>query len=371
MPVTLQDIADRLGVSVATVSRALAGYSDVAAETRARVLEAADDMGYRPNISARRLQKQRTETIGFVIPTHGPRFSDPFFSELLAGIGNEAANQEYDLLVSTRASGVEELKTYQRMVMEQRVDGMLVVRTRKEDARISYLLGQGFPFVAFGRSDLQGDFPYLDVDGQQGLRQITQHLIDQGHQRIAYIGAPNDLMFASHRLAGYKEALAVNGIPLDRSLLMEGELTERSGYRTAMAILSNDQRPSAIVACNDLMALGAISAARELGLNVGQDVAVTGFDDVPLAAHAHPPLTTVRQPIYEIGRRICRMLIRLLRGEPLEQRQALLEPELVIRASSTSRNSVKGGGEIDKTEQHVFPSVSANRVILERRRSER
>jgi LacI family transcriptional regulator len=335
MPVTLQDIADRLGVSVATVSRALAGYSDIAAETRARVLQAAEDMGYRPNISARRLQQQRTETLGFVIPTHGPRFSDPFFSEFLAGIGNEAAEQEYDLLVSTRAPGAEELKTYKRMVMEQRVDGVLVVRTHREDARIAYLLKEGFPFVAFGRSGGEDSFPYLDVDGEQGLRQVVQHLIDQGHRRIAYISAPMSLMFASHRLAGYKEALAANGIAFDPGLLIEGELTERSGYAAAMRFLSADPRPSAIVACNDLMALGAISAARKLGLSVGRDLAVTGFDDVPLAAHAHPPLTTVRQPIYEIGRRICHMLIRLLENEPLEDRHVLLEPELVIRASST------------------------------------
>jgi LacI family transcriptional regulator len=334
MPVTLQDIADRLGISVATVSRALAGYSDIAEETRARVLQAAGDMGYRPNISARRLQQQRTETIGFVIPTYGPRFSDPFFSELLTGIGNEAAEQEYDLLVSTRTPGAEEMKTYKRMVMEQRVDGMLVVRTHQKDARIAYLLKERFPFVAFGRSDSEASFPYLDVDGERGLRQVVQHLIDQGHRRIAYISAPMSLMFASHRLAGYKEALAVNRIPFDPRLVIEGELTERSGYAAAMRFLSTNPRPSAIIACNDLMALGTISAAREVGLSVGRDLAVTGFDDVPLAAHAHPPLTTVRQPIYEIGRRICRMLIRLLEGKPLEDRHVLLEPELVIRASS-------------------------------------
>jgi DNA-binding LacI/PurR family transcriptional regulator len=340
MAVTLQDIATRLGVSVATVSRALAGYSDIAEETRARVLQAAEEMGYRPNISARRLQQQRTETLGFIIPTYGPRFSDPFFSELLAGIGNEAAEQEYDLLVSTRAPGAEELKTYKRMVMEQRVDGMLVVRTRQKDPRIAYLLKERFPFVAFGRSDPDAGFPYLDVDSKKGILQIMRHLIDRGHRRIAYISAPLDLMFASHRLAGYKEALAANGIPFDQSLLIEGQLTERSGYAAAMQLLSHNPRPSAIVACNDLMALGASSAARKLGVVVGRELAVTGFDDVPLAAHAHPPLTTVRQPIYEIGRRICDMLIRLLEGEPLEQRQALLEPELVIRASSAGVDDV-------------------------------
>jgi LacI family transcriptional regulator len=340
MPVTLHDIADRLGVSVATVSRALAGYSDIAEETRGRVVQAAEDMGYRPNISARRLQQQRTETLGFVIPTYGSRFSDPFFSELLAGIGNEAAEQEYDLLVSTRAPGDEELQTYERMVMEQRVDGMLVVRTRHQDQRIAYLLEEDFPFVAFGRSDLEASFPYLDVDGKQGLRQIVQHLIDGGHRRIAYLSAPMGLMFASHRLAGYKEALAATGISFDQSLMVEGELTERSGHEAAVELLSQNPRPTALAACNDLMALGAISAALELGLTVGRDLAVTGFDDVPLAAHAHPPLTTVRQPIYEVGRRICRMLIRLLEGRRLEDRHVLLEPELVIRASSTGVDSV-------------------------------
>jgi len=317
MPVTLQDIADRLGVSVATVSRALAGYDDVAPATRQRVLQAAQEMGYRPNIIARMLQKQRTDTIGFIIPTHGPRFSDPYFSELLTGVGNKAAEQEFDLLVSTRAPGAEELKAYERMVMERRVDGLLVVRTRQQDQRIAYLIEQRFPFVAFGRSDLGADFAYLDVDGETGLRQLTQHLIDLGHRRIAYVSAPLDLMFASHRL----EVVAV------------GELTERSGYAAGRDFLTQDERPTAIIACNDLMALGVISAAQGLGLTVGHDVAVAGFDDIPLAEHSHPPLTTMRQPIYEIGQRICEMVICLLQGETLEERHVILEPQLVVRKS--------------------------------------
>jgi len=333
MPVTLQDIADRLGVSVATVSRALAGYDDVAPATRQRVLQAAQEMGYRPNIIARMLQKQRTDTIGFIIPTHGPRFSDPYFSELLTGVGNKAAEQEFDLLVSTRAPGAEELKAYERMVMERRVDGLLVVRTRQQDQRIAYLIEQRFPFVAFGRSDLGADFPYLDVDGETGLRQLTQHLVGLGHRRIAYVSAPLDLMFASHRLEGYKEALVANSIPFDETLIAVGELTERSGYAAGRDFLTQDERPTAIIACNDLMALGVISAAQGLGLTVGHDVAVAGFDDIPLAEHSHPPLTTMRQPIYEIGQRICEMVICLLQGETLEERHVILEPQLVVRKS--------------------------------------
>jgi LacI family transcriptional regulator len=336
MPATLKDIARKVGFSITTVSRALAGYSDVAGPTRQLILDAAAEMGYHPDATARRLRAQRTDTIGFIIPTHGPRFSDPFFSELLAGIGNKAAEREFDLLVSTRAPGEEELIVYRRMVKERRVDGLLVVRTRHQDQRINYLAEQGFPFVAFGRSDLAGvDFPYLDVDGQTGVRQLTQHLIDLGHRRIGYVSAPLDLTFASHRMMGYREALEANSIPFEAQWVVVGQLTEHSGYAVGRELFTQDPRPTAIIACNDLMALGIISAAQSLELTVGQDVAVAGFDDVPLAEHAHPPLTTVRQPIYEIGQRICEMLIQLLQGEgePLETPHIVLEPELIVRQS--------------------------------------
>jgi LacI family transcriptional regulator len=333
MPVTLKDIAQRVGYSVTTVSRALAGYDDVAESTRQLILETAADMGYHPNVTARRLQRQRTDTIGFVIPTHGPRFSDPFFSELLTGIGNYSAEHELDLLVSTQAPGSEEMKTYERIVRERRVDGLLVVRTRHQDQRIAYLVDQGFPFVAFGRSDVGADFPYVDVDGRAGVRQLTQHLIDLGHRRIAYIAAPSNLMFATHRMAGYQEALAANSLALDEELVTVGELTQRSGRAAGYDLLTRALRPTAIIASNDLMALGVISAAQGLGLTVGRDVAVAGFDDVPLAEDAHPPLTTIRQPIYEIGRRICGMLIRLLQGEILEERHVILPPQLIVRKS--------------------------------------
>ncbi len=334
MPVTLQDIADRLGVSVATVSRALAGYTDVAPATRQRVLQAAQEMGYRPNIIARMLQKQRTDTIGFIIPTFGPRFSDPYFSELLAGIGNAAAEQDYDVLVSTCSPDTsEEMQVYERFVQGRRVDGTLVVRTREHDARIIYLLEQQFPFVAFGRSIVEGDFCYLDVDGSAGIREAIRHLISLGHRRIAIILPPENLMFTHYRRLGFGEAMAEANLPTEESLVAHGDLTEHSGYEVGRAFLTRDDPPSAIVACNDLMALGIISAAQRLGLTVGRDVAVTGFDDVSLAAHSHPSLTTVRQPIYEIGRRICEMLIHLLRGETLEERHVILEPQLVMRES--------------------------------------
>ncbi|MEA3310051.1 MAG: LacI family DNA-binding transcriptional regulator [Chloroflexota bacterium] len=338
MPVTLQDIAQELDVSIATVSRALRNMPGVAESTRQLVLKAAREQGYYPNLAAQQLQRQRTDTIGFIIPTFGPRFSDPFFSELLAGIGNATAEAEFDLLVSTVAPGKDELKGYRRLVAGRRVDGLLVVRTRRQDQRIAYLLAEDFPFVAFGRTDLTANFPYVGVDGQRGLFQLVEHLIHQGHRHIAFLNAPAELMFAQHRLAGYRQALAAHGIPYDENLLRLGGLTETDGYRAGRQLFClGTQKPTAVCASNDLMALGVMRAARECGLQVGIDVAIAGFDDIPLVKMTHPPLTSVHQPIYQIGRLICEKLLCMLRGEELAEPQTLLLPELVVRESTDYR----------------------------------
>jgi LacI family transcriptional regulator len=333
--VTLKDLAAELGLSITTVSRALAGYSDVADATRRRVLETAQEMGYVPDVTARRLQKGRTDTIGFVIPTSGPRFSDPFFSELLAGIGNEAALHSFDLLVSTRPPGTaEEKAAYQRMVEGRLVDGLLVARTRVRDWRIDHLSRIAFPFVAFGRSDLKVDFPFVDEDGFHGLRLVVEHLIERGHQRIAYISAPEDLMFGVSRSEGLRATLKKQSVPLPPEYCIVGNLTQQSGFEAMNKLLELPLRPTAVAASNDLMALGAISAAQKRGLVVGQDVAITGFDDIPLAEHSHPSLTTVRQPVYDIGRQICQMVVQMIHGEELAARHVLLQPELIVRESS-------------------------------------
>ncbi len=335
MPVTLKDIAHKIGYSITTVSRALAGYDDVAESTRQLVRKTANEMGYHPDVTARRLRKQRTDTIGIIVPTYGSRFSDPFFGEFLAGVGNKSVEYEFDLLVSTRAPDDGELEAYERMVMERRVDGLLIISTRPQDKRIMYLIEQDFPFVAFGSSNLDVEFPCLDVDGEGGMHRLTQYLIDLGHRRIAYISAPFDLMYAHQRLEGFKKALAASNVPFDETLMTVGDLTEHSGQTLAHDFLARDEkeRPTVIMACNDWMASGAINAARELGMTVGHDVSVTGFDDVPLARHTLPQLTTVHQPAYEAGWRVCEMLIHLLLGKPLEKRCIILEPDLIIRES--------------------------------------
>jgi len=334
MAVTLKDIALRVGKSVTTVSRALHDFDDVSPDTKAEVRSIAKELGYIPNIHAQRLQSKHTDTIGFIMPTFGPRFSDPFFSEFLAGIGNQAAKMGFDLLVSTCPPGTMELQAYEKNVRSPRVDGFVIVRTRQEDQRIKFLSQVKFPFVAFGRMLEHNDYAYVDEDGEYGMRQIIDHLANLGHKHIAYLDAPGHFMFAHYRRQGFLAGIKDNNIEIDPDLIVTGDMTQRAGYQLATELLMQENSPTAIVACNDLMALGAISAAQQLGLIVGKDLAVTGFDNIPLAEHCHPPLTTVHQPIYQIGEMVCEMLIKHIRAEPLEQRQIILQPSLVVRQST-------------------------------------
>ena len=334
MPVTLKDIAEKVGRSITTVSRALHDYDDVSAETKTLVKQTATEMGYTPSSLAQRLQRQHTDTLGLVLPTFGPRFSDPFFSELLAGIGNKAAEMGYDLLVSTQPPGERELDAYKKLVDGRRVDGFIIVRTRRKDTRIDYLLDRGFPFTVFGRTDKHANFPLVDEDGDSGMHLVTRHLVSLGHRRIACISPPPELMFAHYRLQGLINALAEAGVPVDDSLFRIGNLTQRDGYEQGSILLDLPVPPTAIVACNDLMAFGAMSAAQERGLVVGKDISITGFDNIPMAEHSYPSLTTLHQPLYQIGGMVCEMLIHLIRGEGLERKQILLEPELIVRQSS-------------------------------------
>jgi LacI family transcriptional regulator len=333
MPVTIKDIARKIGKSTTTVSRALNDFDDISPDTKALVRQAADELGYSPNTLAQRLQKQQTDTIGLIIPTSGPRFSDPFFSEFIAGIGNMAARLGYDLLVATRSPGDAELEAYRFNVHTHRVDGFIVVRTRCQDARIDYLLAMDFPFVTFGRVDGAQSFPYVDENGEQGMAQVVDYLAGLGHKRFGVIAPPCNLTFTHHRLAGVRRQAQRLGLAEEAFTFVEGDLTQRSGFELANRLLDQPRPPTAIVACNDLMALGAISAAMERGLVVGKDISITGFDNIPMSETTHPPLTTVNQPIYQIGGKVTEMLVRRIRKEAPENEQVILTPSLIVRQS--------------------------------------
>ncbi len=334
MSPSIRDIAKKVGKSITTVSRALHDYDDVSPETKELVRKAAEEMGYIANRQAQLLRQKSTDTIGFILPTFGPRFSDPFFSEFLAGIGNKASAYGYDLLVSTCPPGEKEIRTYQYEVQSNRVDGFIIVRTRVEDARIKYLTSINFPFVAFGRVPGMDDIPFVDENSEIGMQMISDYLVDLGHTEIACIAPSMNYTFAIHRITGLKEGLKLHGINLQEKDILTGDLTEKGGYERAMELIHREMHPTAIVALNDLMAIGAISAIQDSGLIVGKDISVTGFDNIPSAAYTHPPLTTVHQPIFQIGGMVSEMLIQIVKNVPLEKKQILLKPSLIKRQSS-------------------------------------
>lgn len=336
MQVRLKDVARMSGYSITTVSRALAGYSDVNEQTRRHIIDVASSLGYQPNLLARQLRSRRTHSLGLIIPTRDHSYSNEFFSQLLMGIGDAASRARYDLLISAQAQGEEEMAAYRRMVGGNQVDGIIIARTRRDDERIAYLKQQSIPFVVFGRMapGAPCDFSFIDVDSQAAIHELVAHFVGLGHRRIGLILPPDEMAFTPYRLAGYQDGLREAGLPYDPMLVTSGDLLRSGGEQGARALLARDPRLTAIIACNDLMALGAMHAIQSLNLEVGRDIVVAGYDDIPAAEYAYPPLTTIHQPIYEIGQRLVSLLLSLIDGDSGEHKTEFLPYTLVARASS-------------------------------------
>jgi len=336
MPVTLKDIARESGFSVTTVSRALTGYDDVSQKTRSHILKIADELGYQANHIARQLQGQRTHTLGLIMPARAHTHDDDFFSVLLKGITYEAARNGFDVLTGAAQPDTSELDAYRRIVGGGRVDGMIVARTYRSDARIDYLKSVNCPFIVHGRlaPEENSDFDYIDVDSEFGILMVTEHLIFKGHKHIGLILPEPDLAFTPYRLNGYREALEKHNIPYRDEYTLHGNLTYQSGYDAANTLLDKHPHLTAIVSANDWMALGAMAVAGERGYPVGETFGIAGYDDIPAASHAEPALTTVRQPIYNIGEQLAQQLLAIINEDSASHFQYLIKPELVVRDSS-------------------------------------
>lgn len=334
--VTLKDISRESGYSITTVSRALGGFSDVNEHTRAHILRIARELGYQPNLVARQLQSQRTYTIGLIVPASERCEEDDFFSTLLKGVTYTAAQFRYDVLVSGQLPDADEMDSYRALVGGNRVDGMIVARTNRNDPRIAYLKEIGHPFVVAGRSapEEESDFPYIDADSHLGIKMLVEHFVAYGHADIGLILPPEQVAYTAYRFSGYRDGLSDAGLPYREDYVLHGDLRREGGYRATAALLARTPQITAIIACNDLMALGAMEAAQERGLEVGCDIAIGGFDDIPAAVNTSPTLTTIRQPICEIGEQLTEMLLQIILQQPPVQTGILVAPQLMIRQSS-------------------------------------
>lgn len=334
--VTIREVAREAGVSIATVSYVLNDSRRVADETRQRVLNAATRLGYRANITARNLQARKTQLIGYTWRPSPPDQFNPILDHFLQAMAEAAARHQYRVLTFPTGSIEAELAIYQEMIRIGQVDGFVLSNTNLEDQRVRSLLSAGFPFVAFGRSNPDWDFPWVDVDGRAGAYVATRHLIDQGHRRIACLAWPVESLTGQYRLSGYLDAMREGDRAVEREWIVRAENTHdeaAAGTRQLLA-LPRERRPTAIIAMSDLMAMGVMTAAAGAGLQIGRDVAVVGFDDAPVARFLRPPLTSLRQPITEVGETLVAMLLDLCNGRPVSNPHVLLLPELVVRDSS-------------------------------------
>ena len=329
-----------------TVSRVINGNGYVSEETREKVLEAVKKMNYRRNGLARNLKRQRTETVGLVIGD----ISNPFSTELANAVRETLSFRGYNLFICiSEHSAREDIAAFESLV-DHNVDGLIIATrsNREGDERLSEIADSGVPIVVVGRDFKHDSVDAISADNFKGGFEATQHLVDLGHTRIGFIGAAFEDRSRLKRLQGYLAALTQHEIPIDERLItgrkgsandVPGYSTESIGYEGMKRLLSLPNRPTAVFARNDFTAVGAISAVKEAGLSIPQDIAIVGFDDTPLAVHTMPSLTTVRQPMKVQGQLAAEMLIRRISGdEGVQTETRVLDCELIIRESTVSKN---------------------------------
>jgi LacI family transcriptional regulator len=334
MSLTLEEVGKLAGVSRSTVSRVINGHPSVREQVRERVWQVINDTGYHPHAAARSLVTRRTRIIGAIIPQAVMTlFVDPFFPLLLCGIIETCNDHGYYLMLSLFNGPATEDELYRRQVHSGHLDGVIVASPNTDDPLFAKLLQDGVPFVLVGHHP-DTRVHYVDADNVGGARMATEHLIRLGHTRIATITGPLSMASGENRLAGYCQALEAHHIPVHEALIVEGDFTEGSGVMGMQHLLSAS--PTAVFAASDTMAIGALKAIREANLRVPRDVALVGFDDIPVAAALEPALTTVRQPIERLGSMAADLLLKLLEYPPDAQAPAnriVLPTKLVVRDS--------------------------------------
>ena len=338
---TLKDVATQAGVSYQTVSKVLNGQSNVTSETQERILQVVDELGYRPNVTARGLRSQTSRLIGYSWTPMPPDQANPILDRFLTSMVEAAEAAGHHVMLFPSHNGADMVEQYRELVRSNRVDGFILSGTNYDDPRIRFLLDADFPFVAFGRSNPEWDFPYVDVDGRAGVREATRHLIQQGHKRIALLAWPGESRVGTSRATGYYDAMQEAGLPIAPAWERRADGAYENGYTetNVLMALPADNRPTAIVTLDDQLAIGAMRAAQDAGLIVGKEFGVTGFDDTPGVQFLRPALTSVRQPVWDVGQHIVRVMIDRLAGRGGGNSQVLLEPKLIVRDSSVRQGT--------------------------------
>ncbi|HEY3521760.1 MAG TPA: LacI family DNA-binding transcriptional regulator [Rhodanobacteraceae bacterium] len=338
---TIKDVAREAGVSVATVSRALNGSASVTAQTRRRIAGVAARLRYVPHGAARSLVTRRTQTVGALLPD----LFGEFFSELIRGIDLAARARGLQLLVSSSHGDAAEAATALR-AMQGRVDGLLIMSPHVDAPFLREHLSAALPAVLMNTSVGDKRYATLNIDNYGGAQAMTRHLLDCGYRDIAFITGPVDNFDAAERLKGFRDAAKPA-----RARLLRGDFSEESGYRAGREIAAMRQRPQAIFAANDMMAIGCLFALTESGLRIPKDIALAGFDDIPIARYVNPPLTTVRVRIADLGQGSLEQLVAQMETPDAPSSGRTLACEIVPRAS-TGQPSISRKHERPKSRKH-------------------
>jgi DNA-binding LacI/PurR family transcriptional regulator len=328
---TLRDVAALVGVSHQTVSRVINNRPEVTPETRAKVEAAIAQLGFRPHAIARSMAQGRTCTLACLVPN----LTDFTYASNMEGAESVARTHGYYLLCAPFADRLQFDALIDELVAYRRVDGLIVISPYLDERRVD--LPDGIPAVLMGGRPRDGAQHMVLLDNRDGGRQATRHLLALGHRRIGQILGPQAEDCVQERDLGFQDALAAAGIQPDPSLTVEGDWSATSGYDLLKLLAARQPDLTAIFAHNDRMAVGAIRAAHDLGIRVPQDLAVVGFDDMPLASYFDPPLTTMRQDTFAIGRACANLLIETLNNPAIGPQQVRLATELVVRQSTAPR----------------------------------
>ena len=329
---TLEKIGELAGVSRATVSRVVNNQPNVRSEIRQRVLDVIASTGYQPNLAARSLASNRTGVIGLVIPRMVQAlFIDPYYPRLIQGISQASNDNDYILSLFLFHTAEEEQRLATRLVQRGLLDGAIVPASLIDDPLLPHLIDANMPFILIGNPLQHPDAHYVDIDNLKGAFTAVSHLIQQGRQRIATITGRQDMFTGIQRKQGYLNALQAHGLPIDESLIANGDFEPGTAYEAMKTLLPH--QPDAVFTASDTMALSAMQAINKAGLRIPQDIAIVGYDDLPAGQTTLPPLTTIHLPIRRIGELVVDTLIDIINHPQEPTRRIVLPSELVIRQS--------------------------------------
>lgn len=332
--VTIKDVAKKAGVSISTVSRVINDSKPVTDEIKQKVLQVIEETGYVPNPLARSLVTKRSQLIGVVVP----EVSDSFVSEILNGIEEIARMYDYDILLSNTYSDKEQEMKSINLLRAKQIEGMVMISWNLEEDHVDFIKKCGIPTTYISKTAREFDVPTVSVNNESATYDMAKHLIEKGHKKIALVmTSPADTALEMERLSGYKRALLENNIEYNESLIRYADVDYAKGYEAATSILEGDIIPDAIFVTGDEAAVGAINAAFDKGYNVPDDISVAGFNDVKIAKVYRPKLTTVHQPLYDMGAVAIRMVIKMIKGEEVEEKKVELPHRIEDRDSVKNR----------------------------------